>query len=192
MKNLHSNKKGVALLTVVLFFLVMVILLGGLLFATVNNLKNTQTAQKHTSVYYAAESGLNIYISYIQDIASLAVLNKWDLDDFESELHDLVGTHLENTFHDNLGNPVSSSIEITEPGDLIGEVGMEGYRFVSIISTGNIDGISREVSTKFIYRLESGTLTNVSQNLPAALITENGIKETGNIFNFIIAPYKEN
>lgn len=192
MRNIHQDRRGVALLTVVLFFLVMVTLLGGLLFSTVNNLKNTQTAQKHTSVYYAAESGLNIYISYIQDIASEAVLEKWDLDDFESELINLAGSHHENSFHDNLGNPVSTNIEITEPEDLVGEVGMEGYRFVSIVSTGNIDNVSREVSTKFMYRLEAGTMTNVSQNFPAALITENGITETGNIHNGIIGPIASN
>lgn len=189
MRKIHQERRGVALLTVVLFFLVMVILLGGLLFATVNNLKNTQTAQKHTSVYYAAESGLNLYLSYVQDLADEAILDKWDLADFESELILLSGTHLETSYRDNLGNPVSASISITEPAD---KIGMDGFRFISLVSEGYISGITREVSTEFIYQVESGSASVNPIKLEGAVITQGKIQQDSGNKNPIEGPIASN
>lgn len=62
MRTRKINNKGVALVTVVLFFLVLVILLGGVMFSSVSNQRNALLSKDHTSAYYTAESGLNITI----------------------------------------------------------------------------------------------------------------------------------
>lgn len=61
------NKKGVALVTVVLIFLVLVLLLAGVMFAAVSNQKNSLLSKDNTSAYYTAESGLNLTIQKIDD-----------------------------------------------------------------------------------------------------------------------------
>ena len=119
MKNIHTNKKGVALLTVVLFFLVMVILLGGLLFATVNNLKNTQTAQKHTSVYYAAESGINLQLAKFMNLFETAKANNWSISNLENQIialrNSVNSTDGLVTMKDNLGKPTSTMVTMSGP-----------------------------------------------------------------------------
>jgi hypothetical protein len=60
------NNKGMALITVVLIFLILVIMLGGAMFAAVVNQRNALTANDHTEAYYVAESGINTRISQIE------------------------------------------------------------------------------------------------------------------------------
>jgi Tfp pilus assembly protein PilX len=57
------NNKGMALITVVLIFLILVIMLGGAMFAAVVNQRNALFANDHTKAYYVAESGINTRIS---------------------------------------------------------------------------------------------------------------------------------
>ena len=61
------NNKGVALVTVVLFFLVLVILLGGVMFSSISNQGNAILSKEHTSAYYVAESGLNVSIEQLKN-----------------------------------------------------------------------------------------------------------------------------
>lgn len=61
-----KNNKGMALITVVLIFLILVIMLGGAMFAAVINQRNALFANDHTEAYYVAESGLNTRISQIE------------------------------------------------------------------------------------------------------------------------------
>lgn len=56
------NKKGVALVTVVLFFLVLVILLAGVMFASVSNQGNAIISKEHSNSYFSAESGMNVIL----------------------------------------------------------------------------------------------------------------------------------
>ena len=60
------NNKGMALITVVLIFLILVIMLGGAMFAAVVNQRNALFANDHTKAYYVAESGINTRISQIE------------------------------------------------------------------------------------------------------------------------------
>lgn len=62
-----KNNKGVALVTVILIFLVLVILLAGVMFASVTNQKNAVVSKEHTSAYYVAESGLNVSIEKLRN-----------------------------------------------------------------------------------------------------------------------------
>ncbi|MDP2813147.1 MAG: hypothetical protein Q8N92_01725 [Erysipelotrichaceae bacterium] len=61
-----KNNKGMALITVVLIFLILVIMLGGAMFVAVANQRNALFANDHTEAYYVAESGLNTRISQIE------------------------------------------------------------------------------------------------------------------------------
>lgn len=174
MKNLNSNKKGVALLTVVLFFLVMVILLGGLLFATVNNLKNTQTAQKHTSVYYAAESGINLQVAKFLDLFEQAKTNKWPLATLQFHINALKDTinDTDNSLilKDNMDNPVSSVVSIDGP---FSDPALPNYTFYSIESIGTIGGVQRTLTTNFGYEYKVGS--GVLMPISGAVIANAGV-----------------
>lgn len=54
------NKKGMALLTVILFFMVLIILMGGTLAMTNTNLKNSILTKNHTAAFYTSEAGLTM------------------------------------------------------------------------------------------------------------------------------------
>lgn len=173
MKNLHFDKKGVALLTVVLFFLVMVILLGGLLFATVNNLKNTQTAQKHTSVYYAAESGINLQVAKFLNLFETAKDENWTVGSLNASVESLknqINSDNEVLLKDNLGNPVKTTITISGP---FTETDFPNHTFYSIQSVGSVGGVERTLSTNFGYEYIPG-VGDVAE-LAAAIIVNGSI-----------------
>lgn len=62
-----KNKQGVSLLIVVMYFLVIVLLLGGLFAVSIGNFENQNTASSHTSAFYVAESGINLMIGQLED-----------------------------------------------------------------------------------------------------------------------------
>lgn len=66
MRTRKINSKGIALVTVVLFFLVLVILLGGVMFSSISNQGNAMLSKDHSSSYYVAESGLNVTIEKLK------------------------------------------------------------------------------------------------------------------------------
>jgi len=138
-----KNNKGVALVTVVLIFLVLVILLAGVMFASVTNQKNAVLSKDHTSAYYVAESGLNVSI---EKLRSYLVTNGYSsiptgqyttkmslLDDFITD--DLNGDT------DNLSQG-SYLIQAT--------VGATTTTYI-LRSTGTVNGISRTVEGTFSF-----------------------------------------
>lgn len=66
MRTREINSKGIALVTVVLFFLVLVILLGGVMFSSVSNQRNAFVSKDHTAAYYVAESGINFTLEKLE------------------------------------------------------------------------------------------------------------------------------
>lgn len=185
MRKLYQERKGVALLTVVLFFLVMVILLGGLLFATVSNLRNTQTAQKHTSVYYAAESGINLQIAKFLDLFETAKANNWTISYLENQIialrNAINSTDGQVSMKDNLGNPTSATVLMTGPHS---DASYPDYTFFSIQSTGTVGGVQRTLTTNigYEYVLGSGPLLPIS----GAIVVNSGINvQNGNVVGSI-------
>ena len=66
--NKLKEKRGVALMTVVLFFIVTSIFFGSLVFVSINNANNSSANSRSISAFYAAEAGLNMIISEITTI----------------------------------------------------------------------------------------------------------------------------
>jgi Tfp pilus assembly protein PilX len=65
--NYIRNEKGMALITVLMVFLVLVILLGATMFAAVTNQRNAIFANEHSEAYYVAESGINLRVAQMSD-----------------------------------------------------------------------------------------------------------------------------
>lgn len=155
-----KNNKGVALVTVVLIFLVLVILLAGVMFASVTNQKNAVVSKEHTSAYYVAESGLNVSVeklrSYLvtngyssipmgQYTTKMALLDDFITDDLNGDTGVLVqGSYLiqasvgtSNTYilrSSGTVNGITRTLEGTFSFDPILE-----NKAKAIIAKGNID-----------------------------------------------------
>lgn len=169
-----KSRSGVALMTVVLFFLVLVILLGGLQFISLNNLKNTQTTQKHTSVYYIAESGINLQVAKFMDLFQYAIDNNWTDDQFNDamlNLRDQInGDENLESFKDNLGNSANAIISISGPNP---DSDFPGYFIYTIESIGTISDISRTLTADIRYKYEVGD--GVIADIEGAIITNGSI-----------------
>ena len=106
------NNKGVALVTVVLFFLVLVILLGGVMFSSISNQGNAIRSKEHTSAYYVAESGMNITLEKLKYF--LTVQNDYssiDIGDYLEMMEDL-NNFLLNELHTSSGTLMSGKYNI--------------------------------------------------------------------------------
>lgn len=141
------NNKGVALVTVVLFFLVLVILLGGVMFSSISNQGNAKLSKDHTSAYYVAESGLNITIEKLNQF-----LKDDKYDDIEigqytfmiGELKSFILSDLKTTVPIQINPSFSGKYDIfTEEVSTI-----PPYTF-SIRSTGTVNDVSRTLVTTF-------------------------------------------
>lgn len=144
------NNKGVALVTVVLFFLVLVILLGGVMFSSISNQGNAKLSKDHTSAYYIAESGLNITMeklkAYLEtngysNITSGYASKMTLLDDYILSKNTYITTGLNGQIGNLTGTNPSGTFTIiaSSPTENIYE----------IRSTGEVNGVRRVVSTTF-------------------------------------------
>ena len=61
------NRKGIALITVMIAFLTLFILLGMIAMMTLSNQSTSIKTNDYTKAYYIAESGLNIRVQAIKD-----------------------------------------------------------------------------------------------------------------------------
>ena len=168
------NKNGVALITVMLIFLILVVLLGGVMFWSVSNNSQTAFGSQHTAAYYSAESAINLQIVRFEDKFAQAKSESWSLGKLREEIqllvveintsHDIVG------FDDYMGKPNFSDIQIIGPESKSGYIDTDFYK---IISTGNIGDVSRTLSTEigFTYVYSPGEI-NV---LGGAVITKGAI-----------------
>lgn len=147
MRTKNLNNKGVALVTVVLFFLVLVVLLGGVMFSSISNQGNAMLSKEHTSAYYTAESGLNLTIAKLQKF--LTVDNNYS--SIPSNQFATMKANLEayllTTLNGSSGtlsgmNPTGTySIQITS-------VSEDQFRLRSI---GTVNGVSRTIEGYFDY-----------------------------------------
>lgn len=139
MRNKTLNNQGVALVTVVLFFLVLVILLGGVMFSSISNQGNAMLSKEHSSSYYVAESGMNISM---EKLIQFLEINNYDnispgqystkidlLKAYIAGLNGQSGTMSSGTYVISASNPSANNFTMQ--------------------STGTVNGVSRTVETTF-------------------------------------------
>ena len=170
------NNKGVALVTVVLFFLVLVILLGGVMFSSISNQGNAIRSKEHTSAYYVAESGMNITLEKLKYF--LTVQNDYssiDIGDYLEMMEDL-NNFLLNELHTSSGTLMSGKYNIYVEQDLLDS---ELYFIKSI---GEVNNVERTLMTTF-------DIDRIEEELMKAVVAKNSIINSnpgGNPTGFII------
>ncbi len=140
-----KNNKGVALVTVVLIFLVLVILLAGVMFASVTNQKNAVVSKDNTSSYYVAESGMNLTIQKIDDYLKLKNANNVPSNQYNTFINDLDTYILALNGSTGTLNGISPAgtytISVTKPSS-------NTYRIRAI---GTVAGITRTLEGTFSF-----------------------------------------
>lgn len=138
-----KNNKGVALVTVVLIFLVLVILLTGVMFASVSNQKNAVLSKEHTSAYYVAESGLNVSIEKLRNYLIANGYSSIPMGQYATKMT------LLNDFI--TGDINGDSENLTQGTYLIQATGSLSTTTYTLRSTGTVNGISRTVEGTFSF-----------------------------------------
>ncbi len=157
MKKLNhiQNEKGVALITVVLLFVILVTLLGATMFAAVVNQRNSILAKDHTEAYYVAESGINLRVSQISDFlkdpggyTGFDPRNESMLEFLTSLVDDLNEFALLN-----FGNGNTANVTVEGPFDYPDF--LDSQIFI-ITSTGTVNGVTRTLQQELIITITFG------------------------------------
>jgi len=168
------NEKGMALITVLMVFLVLVILLGATMFAAVTNQRNAIFANEHSEAYYVAESGINLRVAQMSDFLNdpeeyidLRVTTMVDY--LESMIADL---NADNVIP--VGNGNSATVTITGPEEF--SEFFDSVR-ISITSVGNVNGITRTLQQDIIIQIVFGDETLIDKAIVSrgSVIMNNGL-----------------
>jgi hypothetical protein len=177
MKKLNriQNEKGVALITVVLLFLILVTLLGAAMFAAVTNQRNSILASEHSEAYYVAESGINLRISqltdFLKDPGGYADYdpNIESMSEYLSSLvDDLNGSALLS-----FGNGNTANVFIEGPFDYPDF--LDSQIFI-VTSTGTVNGVSRTLQQEMILTVTFGESSPIDKAVVSrgSVIMRNG------------------
>lgn len=152
-----KNKQGVVLFIVVIYFLVLSLLLGGLFYLTIGNFNDQKTATEHSSAYYVAESGINLAVAQVEDkIKTLATNASLSESVFNNEITTLAsainGQVYNNASTDSFSTTVgNSSATLNVTTSVSG-----AYRVITIQSTGVVDGKTRTLTKVIRLKYASG------------------------------------
>ena len=188
MRKRTLNNQGVALVTVVLFFLVLVILLGGVMFSSISNQKNAMLSKEHSSAYYVAESGLNV---------TMERLNKFLIDNNYEKMTKNFSVAMEelDDFIMSEGLFISNGLN-GSTGNLVGTTPNGEYKIISekdIISNKytikrerEVDGVLRTLTTELQFienkiDLMKAVYVKDSLDLKSVTLTGDIASLTGNI-----------
>ena len=151
-RNTLRGKDGVALLTVVLIFLVMVIMVAGMSVWSMGNMTNSKVSNEHTAAFYAAEAGINTFMtdlgSSIESMSSTTITPE----DFFDSIDTLISAGTTISLTDNSGVTTSANVLFVKDG-----VNADGFTVYKIISTGTVGGITRTLEKEITLKYTQGT-----------------------------------
>jgi len=180
-----NNRKGIALLTVLLTFLSLFILLSAIVFMSVSNSETTIKESNYSKAYYIAESSLNKRMAEIDTLFhTLAVSNPDPADLFtllEEEFLSLPNTVTFNETSDN--DSATLSLIISEGSDEY-----PNYNFYKIVATGTVNGVSRTLSKEVGFSYSKG---GPGYLIGKAVLTQRGMT-IGSQNSTVIGPIASN
>ena len=147
------NRKGVALMTVMIAFLTLFILLGMIVMMTLSNQNTSMKTNDYTKAYYIAESGLNIRIQAIKDEFQALASKNIGADDLFIQLEQKVSamsstiTFSETTDDDH----ASLSFTAIDNNELF-----PNHLFYKVISKGTVNGISQTIRKELGFNYVAG------------------------------------
>lgn len=172
--NIFKEKSGIAIMTVMLFFMVITILVGALSFTSMGNVRVAGANSQSMAAFYAAEAGTNRVIGDIETLRSNTTLT---LAEFRAAMDNLLASHHGSSFtlSNNDGVPVIVNVNISpNTHDAVNQ------RYVfTVVSTGQIGTQSRTLNTQI--EVEYGRFDDQINNfrLRHAVLVRNSLT-TGN------------
>jgi hypothetical protein len=169
-----KQKSGIAIMSVLLFFMVLTILIGGLSFTSMGNARVSGANTKNMATFYAAEAGTNRVVGDIKALQSNTTLT---LAEFTAAMNNLLDSHHGSSFNlaPNEGKDVVVNVRLlNRTHDAINR------RYVfTVESSGQIETQVRTIQT--VIEVEYGRLGDDINNfrLRHAVLVRNRI-ETGN------------
>lgn len=170
-----QNEKGVALITVVLLFVILVTLLGAAMFASVINQRNAFLAKDHTEAYYVAESGINLRISQLSDFLK----DPGGYTGFNPSNDSIIEylTYLVDGYNDasllSLGNGNTANVIIEGPYEYPDF--LDSQIFI-ITSTGTVNDVTRTLQQEMILTVTFGESSPIDKAIVSrgSVIMRNG------------------
>lgn len=147
------NRKGIALITVMIAFLTLFILLGMIAMMTLSNQSTSIKTNDYTKAYYIAESGLNIRVQAIKDEFQALADKNIGPDDLFTQLEQKVSampsvmTFSETTDDDQ----ASLSFEAIDGNELY-----PNHIFYKVTSIGTVNGTSQTIRKELGFKYIAG------------------------------------
>ena len=183
-----NKKDGMALLTVMLIFLVLSILLGGVVATTNSNLKQSVITKNHTAAFYASEAGLTKVSSEFENQLDTLVNQTPSLSAsaFLAAVNSYIAGNSTETINlsNNNGEASFANVTLVNSG-----VDAQGYQTYTITSNGFVGDLERTLVKSFRFKYTEGTGGSGFVISQAILAQGNIIMDSGDVYGAPIATY---
>jgi hypothetical protein len=153
MKTRLKEKKGIALLTVLLTFLSLFILLSAIVYMSIQNTDNTKLTNDYSKAYYIAESSLNKRLAEVNSLfTTLADSNPNPADLFTLLENEIALLPTELSFDQTSDNDSAVLSFIASDGS----EDYPDYMFYIITASGTVNGITRTLSKEVGFSYSQG------------------------------------
>ena len=172
-----KDKSGIAIMSVMLFFMVMMIFVGGLTIASQGNLNVSSVSADNTASYYAAEAGINYVVS---DFKRIMDIEDGDLTQaqFIASIMNFV-TNNQSKRVDLTDNNGTESYFVLRFTDVISNSTTRTFAF-TIVSEGVVNGVSRTLETLVDLDYSLGAGDRKGFAVKHAILAENRITTDNN------------
>lgn len=189
--NLLKRKDGMALLTVMLIFLVLSLLLGGVVATTNSNLRQSVVTKNHTAAFYASESGLTkVSANFEKQLDSL--LNQTpslSSSAFLAAVSSYITSNSTDTisFTNNNGEASYANMTLADTG-----IDAQGYHTFTLTSSGFVGDVERVLVKTYRFKYTEGDSGSGFVITQAILAKGNIIMDSGDVYGAPIATYSTN
>jgi hypothetical protein len=139
-----KQKSGVAIMSVMLFFMVMMLMVGALTISSEGNLRVSGVSAQNTAAYYAAEAGITFVVS---DFRRIIGVEEGDLTqaEFVAELNNFITNH-GSTRVDLSSNGGAEAYSLITFRDVAHNTSTQTFQF-TVVSTGVVNDQTRTLET---------------------------------------------
>lgn len=148
-----KEKRGIALLTVMLTFLSLFILLSAIVSMSINNANTTITTNNYSKAYYVAESSLNKRLAEIDTIFTTLAESNPNHSDLFTLLENEFSTLPSLLTFDQTSDDDSASLSFIASE---GTYEYPNYVFYKLVVTGTVNNVSRTLSKEIGFSYTQG------------------------------------
>jgi hypothetical protein len=153
MNKILNQKKGIALMTVLLTFLSLFILLSAIVYLSIQNTDNTKLTSDYSKAYYIAESSLNKRMAEVNSLFTTLANSNPNSADLFTLLENEIALLPTDLSYDQTTDDDSAVLSIIASD---GSEDYPSYMFYTITATGTVNGTSRTLSKEVGFAYSQG------------------------------------